>query len=134
MKKDQESWVWIMDMRGYSRANSPPINVSLATLRILADSYPERLHKVLIIDAPSIFSILWSAITLVLDPVTTKKVVFMTGQEWKARVEASRKAREGGAAAAASDPNAHEEYREFYEREYSMEAHSKLLTSIGWTD
>jgi hypothetical protein len=29
--------VWILDMAGYTRANSPPISVSLATLRILAD-------------------------------------------------------------------------------------------------
>ena len=136
MKGDQESWVWIMDMKGYSRANSPPINVSIATLRILADSYPERLHKVLIVDAPSVFSFLWSAVSLALDPVTTRKVTFLSSAEWKSKVGASRKAREAGrqGGAGASDPLLYEEYLEFYEKEYDMEAHVKLLSSIGWRD
>ncbi len=33
----QHQWVWILDMKGYTRANSPPLSVSLATLRVLAD-------------------------------------------------------------------------------------------------
>jgi hypothetical protein len=37
MEPAQEQWVWILDMAGYTRANSPPIGVSLTTLRILAD-------------------------------------------------------------------------------------------------
>lgn len=30
---EQEKWVWILDMAGYSRANSPPLSVSLATVK-----------------------------------------------------------------------------------------------------
>lgn len=131
MKQGQESWFWIMDMRGYSRANAPPISISLSTLRILADSYPERLHRVIIVDAPSIFSIVWSAVSLVLDPVTTRKVVFLSSAEWKKKVEASRKAREAGAA---PDPLAYEEYFEFYEKDYDKDSYLKLLKSAGWMD
>ena len=90
MKNNQESWVWIMDMKGYTRANSPPLSVSLATLRILADCYPERLHRVLMVDAPSVFSIVWSALSFALDPVTRQKVVFLSSSEWRQKVEACR--------------------------------------------
>lgn len=34
--------VRVQDMQGYSRANSPPLSVSLKTLHILADHYPVR--------------------------------------------------------------------------------------------
>jgi hypothetical protein len=44
---------------GYSRANSPPLSVSLATLRIFANQYPERLERVYFVDAPAVFSLLF---------------------------------------------------------------------------
>ena len=47
-------------MAGMTRANSPPISVSLATLRIFADHYPECLHRCYFVDAPAIFGLLWA--------------------------------------------------------------------------
>lgn len=41
-------------------ANSPPLSVSLATLRVLADHYPERLAAALFVDAPPVFTWLWA--------------------------------------------------------------------------
>ena len=141
MKNNQESWVWIMDMRGYSRANSPPLNVSLATLRVLADCYPERLHRVLMVDAPSVFSFLWSALSFALDPVTRHKVVFLSSSEWRKKVEASRGAgllgpgggigKEGEAKGEVLD--SYEEYLGFYDKTYNMEEYMKLLASVGWS-
>lgn len=32
---------WVLDMEGYSRKTSPPLSVSIATLRILQNHYPE---------------------------------------------------------------------------------------------
>lgn len=35
------------------------MNMLLATLKILGDHYPGRLHKAFVIDPPSLFSYLW---------------------------------------------------------------------------
>ena len=47
-------------MAGMTRANSPPLNVSLATLRIMANHFTERLCKCFFVDAPAVFGYLWA--------------------------------------------------------------------------
>ena len=47
-------------MAGMTRSNSPPVSVSLATLRIFANHYPERLHRCFFVDAPAVFGYLWA--------------------------------------------------------------------------
>ncbi|EFJ50825.1 hypothetical protein VOLCADRAFT_88143 [Volvox carteri f. nagariensis] len=129
MKGGQEKWVWLMDMRGYSRANSPPItpclfpsypdtrnhlDVAMATLRILSDHFPERLHRCFFIDAPSLFSFLFSALWPFVDPVTRQKIVFVASKDYAKQIEAVEAAgsdegqRDAAlrAAACAKDPDA----------------------------
>lgn len=48
MRNGVEKWVWIMDMKEYSSSTSPPFSVTKATMAILANHYPERLHRVYI--------------------------------------------------------------------------------------
>ncbi|MEW5306164.1 MAG: hypothetical protein WDW36_008651 [Sanguina aurantia] len=86
-----EQWVTILDLDGYSRANSPPLSVSLATLRVLVDHYPERLHMCFIVDAPSIFSLLWSALWPFMDSVTRNKVSFINSKDYKPQIEEQRR-------------------------------------------
>lgn len=69
---------------GYSRANSPPLSVTLATLRIFANHYPERLEQVIFVDAPAVFSLLCGAIKPFVDPVTARKVRFVKSPEFAA--------------------------------------------------
>ncbi|GIL98390.1 hypothetical protein Vretimale_3725 [Volvox reticuliferus] len=88
MKDGAEKWVWLMDMRGYSRANSPPLSVSMATLRILADHFPERLHRCFFIDAPGIFSFLFNALWPFIDHITRRKIVFVHSKDYAKHVEA----------------------------------------------
>ncbi|GLI58713.1 hypothetical protein VaNZ11_000466 [Volvox africanus] len=88
MKNGQEKWVWLMDMRGYSRANSPPLSVSMAVLRILADHFPERLHRCFFIDAPGIFNFLFNAVWPFIDHVTRQKIVFVHSKDYAKQVEA----------------------------------------------
>lgn len=86
MQGGAEQWVWIMDMAGYSRANSPPLSVSLATLRIFANQYPERLHRVYFVDAPPVFSLLFGALKPFIDPVTAAKIAFLKSAELKQKM------------------------------------------------
>ncbi len=44
---------------GYSRISAPSPSGILATLKILADHYPERLAKAFIVDASSMFYFVW---------------------------------------------------------------------------
>ncbi|GLC43886.1 hypothetical protein PLESTB_000919300 [Pleodorina starrii] len=140
MKNGQEKWVWLMDMRGYSRANSPPIGVSMATLRILADHFPERLHRCFFIDAPAIFSFLFNALWPFIDPVTRQKVVFVTSKDHAVQAVAAavaggdEEAREAALRAAArpDDPDAFANYLRWYCTPYDLETYKALLDSVGW--
>lgn len=49
---------------GFFRSASAFMNILLATLKILADYYPTRLHKAFVIDPPSLFSYLWKVKTI----------------------------------------------------------------------
>ncbi|KAL3812633.1 hypothetical protein ACJIZ3_013901 [Penstemon smallii] len=58
MAKNIEQFVLLFDARLF-RSASAFMNMFLATLRILADHYPGRVHKAYVIDPPSMFSYLW---------------------------------------------------------------------------
>ncbi|PNH09922.1 Random slug protein 5 [Tetrabaena socialis] len=140
MQGGQEKWVWLMDMRGYSRANSPPLGVSMATLRILADHFPERLHRCFFIDAPSIFSFLFNALWPFVDPVTRGKIVFINSKEHSKHVDAVAAAgsdstqREEALRLAAdpADPDAFCNYIRWYCAPYDEAAFRTLLQRVGW--
>jgi len=71
--------VVVIDFRGYSLFNAPPMKTSNATMSILQDHYPERLHRVLMLHAPSLFSGFYKVISPFIDPVTKTKINFVTG-------------------------------------------------------
>ena len=71
--------VTVMDFKGWSLRNAAPMKTSRATLSILQNHYPERLHRFLLLNVPTIFSVFWNAIRPFIDPVTRAKVVFVTG-------------------------------------------------------
>lgn len=77
-----ETWVWMMDLKGYSSRNSPRVQLTLSALKILANHFPERMGKAYIVDAPSIFSLLWTAVYPFVDPVTKEKVNFVYSTEY----------------------------------------------------
>ena len=75
----QEKLVLLIDFAGYSTLNSPPMKTSQATLSILQNQYPERLHSAYICRAPWIFSAFWTMISPFIDPVTYAKINFVKG-------------------------------------------------------
>ena len=50
-----------------------------ATLSILQDHYPERLHRFVLLHAPALFSGFFKMISPFIDPVTKAKILFVTG-------------------------------------------------------
>lgn len=71
-----EQWVWVCDFHGFGMRD---INVKLAKLflDVSADHYPERLGLFLVVDAPKLFNVLWSAIEAWVDRKTHKKIRFL---------------------------------------------------------
>lgn len=69
-------WVIVMDMLGYDSKNSPPLGVSIETLRIFQHHFPERAKRIIVLDAPRAFSILWRLVRPMIDPVTREKFLF----------------------------------------------------------
>ncbi|CAK9235326.1 unnamed protein product [Sphagnum jensenii] len=71
-----DQWVLILDAGGYSRISGPSPSGILATLKILADHYPERLAKAFIVDASSMFYFVWKGICTFVDHSTRGKLSF----------------------------------------------------------
>jgi polyribonucleotide 5'-hydroxyl-kinase len=72
---------WLLDYVGYNRQNQPPWKVSLSTLSIVQNHYPERLGKAVNFKPPLLFEIFWKAIRPFVDPVTREKLVFLNGKD-----------------------------------------------------
>ncbi|CAL5416099.1 unnamed protein product [Camellia sinensis] len=61
MARNVEKFVLLFDASFY-RSASAFMNMLVATLKIIADYYPGRLHKAFVIDPPSLFSYLWKGV------------------------------------------------------------------------
>lgn len=78
-QKRKETWCLVIDFEGYSVFNAPPMRTSRATLSIMQDHYPERLHRAYLVDAPWLFHGFFKLISPFIDPVTKRKIVFVKG-------------------------------------------------------
>eukprot|EP00177_Eucheuma_denticulatum_P002031 GFKZ01003636.1.p1 GENE.GFKZ01003636.1~~GFKZ01003636.1.p1 ORF type:complete len:271 (-),score=44.95 GFKZ01003636.1:79-891(-) len=76
MERQTGQWVLVMDMAGYSSKNSPPLNVAIETLRIFQSHFPERAKRIIVLDAPRAFNMLWAIVKPLIDPVTRNKFLF----------------------------------------------------------
>ena len=65
----------------YSPKTSPPLAVTLRVAHILNHHYPERLHSLLIVDAPAVFHLLATAVRPFMDSVTMGKVHFASSKK-----------------------------------------------------
>ncbi|KAJ1486792.1 CRAL-TRIO domain-containing protein [Baffinella frigidus] len=73
-------WIYIFDMQGFGMLDALDPSTGLKSCFIL-QKYPERLSRVFVVDAPRLFSGLWSIFRKAMDPVTAQKVVFVTRAE-----------------------------------------------------
>ncbi|XP_009145331.1 phosphatidylinositol/phosphatidylcholine transfer protein SFH4 [Brassica rapa] len=62
MSRNAEQSVVLLFDASFFRSSSAFANLLLATLKIIADNYPCRLHKAFIIDPPSFFSYIWKGV------------------------------------------------------------------------
>ena len=78
MKKTGQSQMSLLiDYDGFSIFTAPPMSTSQATLAILQDQYPERLHKAYLIRPPFYFNVFWNMVSPFIDVKTREKIVFL---------------------------------------------------------
>ncbi|KAI8566258.1 hypothetical protein RHMOL_Rhmol02G0025900 [Rhododendron molle] len=72
MPRNVEKFVLLFDASFY-RSGSAFMNMLVATLKMIADYYPGRVHKAFVIDPPSLFSYLWKGVRAFVElaPLTT---------------------------------------------------------------
>ena len=76
---DGKIWA-IMDLRGVKFANCDS-HALAAVFRLLSRHFPERVHKIFMLDSPFIFDLLYKAVSPFIDPVTRKKISFVYGTD-----------------------------------------------------
>ncbi|CAN4092964.1 unnamed protein product [Withania somnifera] len=74
MAKSVEQFVILFDA-SFFRSASAFLNILLASLKIIADYYPGRLHKAFVIDPPSLFSYIWKGVKTFVDLAPLTMVV-----------------------------------------------------------
>lgn len=72
-----EQWVFVTDFETYSHFRDSKPSMGMSVIRTIQDHFPERLGKVLCLNPPTMFWVLWKMFYPVIDPVTRTKVEFL---------------------------------------------------------
>lgn len=75
----------VFDYQQYSSKKEPPLALVKDLMFCLRDHYPERLRFLCFIDAPFMFRAFWAVVRPFIDPVTKKKIRFISGRTQKKR-------------------------------------------------
>lgn len=73
----------VFDYQQYSHKKEPPLSLIKDLMFCLRDHYPERLRFLCFIDAPFMFRAFWTLVRPFIDPVTKKKIRFISGNAQK---------------------------------------------------
>ena len=77
---DSRKWIVLVDFDGYGLRDNNP-RLGLALFKLLMDHYPEMLKTMYLINAPMLFSSVWSMAKPLLDEVVISKINFVKGKE-----------------------------------------------------
>ena len=98
-----ETFVWLIDFHGFSSRDLNP-RMATSCLKIFSRNYPERMGRIVMVEAPWLFNAMFEFLKTVVDPVTVAKVSTCdsragSGGLTKRRSSSSRgpRARAGGA-------------------------------------
>mmetsp|Transcript_6300 Transcript_6300/g.23222 ORF Transcript_6300/g.23222 Transcript_6300/m.23222 type:complete len:406 (-) Transcript_6300:2362-3579(-) len=78
MPPDVYQFVWICDLYDFGLNDCRP-SIGKACVSLFMEHYPERMGKILVVGAPSVFKGLWEVLRLLLDARTKTKVTFVNG-------------------------------------------------------
>lgn len=70
----------LFDIRGMTWANFDVAGLK-SCFTVLAQAFPERIHKIYMLDAPYMFDMIWKIVKPFVDPVSREKVEFLHGDK-----------------------------------------------------
>mmetsp|Transcript_1266 Transcript_1266/g.1810 ORF Transcript_1266/g.1810 Transcript_1266/m.1810 type:complete len:330 (+) Transcript_1266:76-1065(+) len=73
----------IFEYKDFNRKNNPSLSLIKELILCLKDHYPERMARLIILDAPFSFRSIWALVKPFIDPRTKKKVMFISGDQNK---------------------------------------------------
>lgn len=76
-----ETFVWIADFEGFGIRDSIDPRFSIWLLNMFQNHYPERMGCVVCVEAPRLFSMLWSGVKPFMSQTTKRKINFIRGPE-----------------------------------------------------
>jgi hypothetical protein len=79
---DRTTWCWIVDFKGFGFSHAMNVRQALSFSDILSNHYPERLGVLVLLDPPSVFSILLKAVQPVVDKRTLDKIVLVQKKDY----------------------------------------------------
>jgi hypothetical protein len=77
-----KQWTWIIDMHGFGVGNLDP-RTSIKLLHLLQVAYRGRLKRCVVLDAPLMFSGLWSVVQPFIAERTAKSIAFKTWPDFQ---------------------------------------------------
>lgn len=73
----RRQWTWCIDIYGFGLRHTDP-RTTIELLRLLETAYPERLKRMLVVDAPGLFWALWRVVRPLIQERTAAKIEFVT--------------------------------------------------------
>lgn len=70
----------LFDIRGMTWANFDVAGLK-SSFTVLAQAFPERIHKIYMLDPPYLFDMIWKIVKPFVDPVSREKVEFLHGDK-----------------------------------------------------
>jgi hypothetical protein len=77
--RSAEQWVWLTDFRGFGFTHAMQARLGIEFATVFSQQFPERLGAIVLLNPPTVFSLLLSAIKPFADARTMAKVVVVNG-------------------------------------------------------
>ena len=77
---NEEKIIIFFDMHKFHESHRPSLSMTKKLIYILRDHYPERMLKMYVMEAPTVFRAIWNLIKHFIDPVTKEKIAFLNGE------------------------------------------------------
>jgi hypothetical protein len=75
-----EQWTWLVDFKDFGLTHAMQARLGITFASVFAAHFPERLRSIVLINSPTVFSMLLAALRPFADPRTLAKVVTVTGE------------------------------------------------------
>jgi len=71
-------WLWIVDFNGFGLREALAARVGIHTVSVFSAHMPERMGRIILLNAPTVFSMFFGALRPFLDARTMGKIVFVS--------------------------------------------------------